>query len=320
MRRPRAPRIWGWPGARHSTLAAMPLSIERVGDTVNTLGECPVWSSKEQVLYWADIEQRQLHRYDPLSETLECRSLQGRPGSFALTAQPGRLAVALETTLGTYDWETEQFDGLAQIEDPAVGNRLNDGRTDHAGRFIVGTMWPVPEDSKFTGGLYRVHSAGTVETLEQDVGIPNGLVFDQERGRMYWADTFHATIWVWDYDLDSGERHNRRMFFNYRERDDARGLPDGAALDADGCYWSASVHGWGLTRITPGGDVDRVIDLPLAMPTMPAFGGSDLSTIFVTSIDGGMVDEKRSGGVPAGALLAVDAGVQGLPEPIFGSN
>ena len=320
MRRPRATRTCGWPGARHSTLATMTPSIQRIGDTVNTLGECPLWCPTEQVLYWTDIEQRRLHRYDPEAGASVTRDLPGRPGSFGITSEPGRLAVALETDLVLYDWETEQIRAVAQIEEPALGNRLNDGRTDHAGRFIVGTMWPQPDDEKFSGGLYRIDSDGTVEQLEADVGIPNGLVFDRERSRMYWADTFHSTIWVWDYDLDSGERHNRRVFFDYRESDVAQGLPDGAALDAQGCYWSASVHGWALTRITPDGDVDRVIDLPLAMPTMPAFGGADLSTIFVTSIDGGMVDEKRSKGVPSGALLAVDAGVQGLPEPLFGPS
>ena len=74
------------------------------------------------------------------------------------------------------------------------------------------------------------------------------------------------------------------------------------------------MNGWALTRITPDGDIDTVIDLPVAMPTMPAFGGDDLSTIFVTSIDGGEVDGVRSAGIPAGATLAVDAGFQGLPE------
>lgn len=220
----------------------------------------------------------------------------------------------MESELVHLDWESGAVTSVLQIEDQALGNRANDGRCDPLGRFVVGTMWPDPDEHQYTGSLYRIDHDGSVETLECDVGIPNGLVFDHERGRMYWADTFRGTIWVWDYDAETGERANKRVFFDYRASG-ARGLPDGACLDAQGCYWSASVNGWALTRISPDGRIDTVIDLPVAMPTMPAFGGADLSTIFVTSIDGGEVGSTRSRGVPAGAMLAVDAGFEGVPEP-----
>lgn len=289
------------------------VAIERVGDVVSTLGECPVWNSEESALYWEDIEGRVIHRFDSATDSFERRDLPGRPGSFAQSPQRGTLTVAMDTSLVHLDWATGDTDTVLQIEDPTNGNRLNDGRCDPSGRFVVGTMWPEPDHKKYNGALYRIDTDGSVDTLETDVGIPNGLVFDPERKRMYWADTFRATVWVWDYDVDTGERSNKRVFFDYRASG-ARGLPDGACLDADGCYWSASVNGWALTRITPNGDVDMVIDVPVAMPTMPAFGGSDLSTIYVTSINGGEVDETRSAGVPAGALLAVHAGVEGVPE------
>lgn len=295
-------------------LASAPMvQIERVGTGVDVLGECPMWSVEESALYWEDIEGRKINRFDPSTGALEHRDLPGRPGSFGPSPQAGVLTVAMDTNLVHLDWGTGAVESLLEIEDPNLGNRANDGRCDPLGRFVVGTMWPDPDARKHSGALYRIDQAGSVETLESDVGIPNGLVFDVERDRMYWADTFRAKIWAWDYDLDSGLRSNERVFFDYGAPG-VRGLPDGACLDADGCYWSASVTGWALTRITPEGNIDTVIDLPVAMPSMPAFGGDDLSTIFVTSIDGGEVDESRSQGVPAGALLAVDAGCQGVPE------
>jgi len=202
------------------------------------------------------------------------------------------------------------------VEDASAGNRLNDGRCDPAGRYVVGTMHPSPEESHFVGSLYSIDRTGAVSLLETEVGVPNGLVFDPDRSRMYWTDTLRHVIWVWDYDLDTGMRRNKRVFFDYDANDDVLGLPDGACLDVDGCYWSASVEGWALIRITPEGTVDRRIDLPVQKPTMPAFGGADLSTLYVTSIGDGNGNEDPSG-VPAGALLAVDAGVGGLPEPRF---
>jgi len=291
--------------------------IERIGTEVAELGECPVWSVEESVLYWEDIEGRRIYRYNPTTGVSEHRDLPGRPGSFSCSPTSGVLTVAMDTSLVHLDWASGEVEHLFAVEDPLHGNRLNDGRSDPAGRFIVGTMWPETRDQKSVGSLYSIDLDGSVDTLETNVGIPNGLVFDPDRNRMYWADTFEKIIWVWDYDAETAERSNKRVFFDYGPRD-VRGLPDGACLDADGCYWSASVTGWALTRITPEGAVDQVIDLPVAMPTMPAFGGDDLSTIYVTSLNGGQVDKNRSAGVPAGALLAVDAGVQGVPEVCSG--
>ena len=293
------------------------VEIDVVGDVVAALGECPVWVGAEQALYWEDIDGKQIHRYDPAIDATTTRLLNGRPGSFVTTQTPGRFLVGMETDVVWLDWESGRIEHLVSVEDSTSGNRLNDGRCDHAGRYIAGTMWPVAEAGTSSGALYSIDPSGTVTTLETEVGVPNGLVFDPERSRMYWADTFHATIWVWDYDLDTGERTNKRVFFDYREHDRAHGLPDGGCLDAEGFYWSASVHGWAVTRIAPDGSIDRIVDVPLAMPTMPAFGGSDLSTLYVTSIDGGLVDPKRSNGVPAGALIALDVGVAGVPEPGF---
>ncbi len=291
--------------------------VSRVGAVVAELGECPAWNPDEQLLYWEDIEGRALHRTNPDTGETETRELPGRPGAFVFTQTPGRLLVATESALEWFDWETGSMDHFVAVEDPARGNRLNDGRCDHAGRFVVGTMNPDPALQRFDGSLYSINADGRVDTLEDEVGIPNSTVFDADRGRMYWADTFRSTIWKWDYDLDTGRRSNKAVFFDYSAHPDVDGLPDGACLDAEGCLWSASVTGWGLTRLTPDGAVERRIELPVSMPTMPAFGGPDLSTIFVTSLVGGPKDPDRSRGVPAGALLAVDVDVCGVPEPRF---
>ena len=294
------------------------VEVEQVGSVVASLGECPVWSGDEQVLYWEDIEGRAIHRYDPSVDITDTRVLPGRPGSFVLSATRGRFLVAMETDLVWMDWSTGETETFVGVEDPSRGNRLNDGRCDPVGRYVVGTMHPIPEEAHFVGSLYSIDPKGAVSTLETDVGVPNGLAFDPDRNRIYWTDTHRHVIWMWDYDRDTGLRRNKRVFFDYDAHDEVAGLPDGACVDVDGCYWSASVWGWALMRITPDGAIDRRIDLPVQKPTMPAFGGVDLSTLYVTSIgDGNEIEE--SSGVPAGALLAVDAGMQGLPEPRFAS-
>ncbi|MEQ8843077.1 MAG: SMP-30/gluconolactonase/LRE family protein [Acidimicrobiales bacterium] len=280
------------------------------------LGESPVWSGLEQVLYWVDIDGHSVHRFDPASGVDELRPIGARPGACALTTEAGRLLVATEHQLVWLDWASGAVEPWVALEDPATGNRCNDGRVDPTGHMVVGTMWPDTSAKKATGSLYRIAPDGSTQTLLTDLGVPNGLAFDADRGLVYYADTARFTVLVADYDADTGERHNVRLFIDY---DQLPGKPDGACLDADGCYWSASIHAWSIIRVTPDGRVDRRIELPVKKPTMPAFGGPDLSTLYVTSIgpsEPGATDESRDG-FTAGDLLALDVGVQGRPETPF---
>ncbi len=292
-------------------------AIERVSESPAQLGECPVWSGTEAVLYWADIDGRTIHRHDPSSGSEERRELPGRPGSFVLTETIGRLLVAMEHELVWLDWAGGAIEPFVALEPAGTGNRLNDGRCDPAGRYVVGSMYADTRAGKTTGVLHRVSVDGRIETLRTDIGVTNGLGFDAERGRMYFADTPTEQVVVCDYDPATGDRSNERLFLDYADLD---GKPDGACVDADGCYWSASVYGWAVIRVTPDGVVDRRIELPVQKPSMPAFGGSDLSTLYITSIGAGGTVPSEPGvdGFTPGDTLAIDAGVQGRPEPVFG--
>lgn len=283
------------------------------------LGECPVWSSTEQVLYWEDIDGRAIHRFDPSTGRSDQRLLSGRPGSFVLTDTPGVLLVASEHELVWLDWADGAVRPWQALEPAGTGNRLNDGRCDPAGRFVVGSMYEDTSAGKATGMLHRVEAEQAPHTMRTGIGVSNGIAFDAARERMYFADTPTQTVVVFDYDAGSGSYTNERVFLDYR---DLEGKPDGACTDADGCYWSASVYGWAVIRVTPEGNVDRRIPVPVQKPSMPAFGGPDLSTLFVTSIgDGGSKpSEPGRDGVAPGSLLIIDAGVEGVPEPIFAGS
>ena len=290
--------------------------IEAVSPSPAVLGECPVWSGREQALYWADIDGRAIFRLDSATGATSSRPLSGRPGSFVLTTDPNRLLVACEHELVFLDWTTGETEHWRQLEEAGTGNRLNDGRCDPAGRYVVGSMFADTSAGRSTGALYRVEPDGRAATMRTDIGVTNGLAFDAERGRMYFTDTPTEQVLVFDYDLDTGHASNERVFLDYSC---LPGKPDGACVDADGCYWSASVYGWAVIRVTPDGVIDRRIELPVQKPSMPAFGGTDLSTLFITTIgQGGTVpSEPGRDGFEPGDLLAIDVGVQGLPEPLF---
>ena len=294
------------------------VEIARVGKAKAALGECPVWSPMERVLYWTDIDGQELHRYDPATGIEDRRRLDGRVGSFVLGRRPGHLLLAMEHELVWFVWEDGDETTHLAVEEPGTGNRLNDGRTDPAGRFVVGSMYADTGAGRSTGKLWQVAPDGDKHLLRSGIGVSNGLAFDAERQRMYFTDTFTELVHRYDYDVDTGHCSNPQVFLDYR---DLPGKPDGACIDADGCYWSASVYGWAVIRVTPEGAVDRRIELPVHKPSMPAFGGDDLTTLYVTTIAGGSTPSEpaRADGFESGCLLAIDAGVQGIPEPQFGA-
>ncbi len=283
---------------------------------IATLGECPVWSPDESALYWVDIDGQAVHRHDPASTQTTTRPMAGRPGAIALTEEPGTLVVAVEHQLLTLDWDSGAIESLVELEAPGTGNRLNDGRCDPAGRLVIGSMYADTTTDRTSGILHSVEGRAHQE-LRRGIGVTNGLAFDPELGRMYFADTPTEHVLVFDYDTKSGHLSNERLFFDYR---DQPGKPDGACVDAEGCYWSASVYGWGLLRIAPDGTIDQRVDLPLQKPSMPCFGGSGLDTLFVTTIGAGGTTPSEPGrsGFMSGSTLAINSlGVRGRPEPTF---
>ena len=292
-------------------------SIERLGP-VALLGECPVWSADEGVLYWIDIEGRCVHRHDPEGQRDHTVHLDGRPGSIVLTDEPGVLVAAVEHELLRLDTNTGVTETIAALEEAGTGNRLNDGRTDPAGRYVVGSMWADATIERHTGVLHSYAADGAHTELRHDIGVTNGLAFDRARGRMFFADTPTETVWVYDYDERTGEASNPQVFVDHRE---LPGKPDGACVDADGHYWSASVYGWALTRFDPDGRVERRLDLPVEKPSMPAFGGPDLTTLYVTTIGAAGAKPSAPGrdGFEPGELLRIELDdIAGVADAPFG--
>ena len=273
-----------------------------------------MWSARDATVYWVDVDGQTIQALRWSDEDPRIWSVPGRPSCIALTAEPGRFIVGMGAGLIELQPTTGAWDELAALEsNPSV--RMNDGRPDPLGRLWIGSMDERDEHAVgFPGGhLFRIDHDGHVETFMEGVATSNGLAFSPDSQTMYWTDTYEQVVWKFDYDVASGSAVNRRVFF------DCSGLPgkpDGACVDSEGCYWSACVYGWAIARITPDGRVDAIIELPVEKPSMPAFVGPGLDTLAVTSISSGGRRAASPGQPDAGALLLLDVGVSGLPEPL----
>jgi sugar lactone lactonase YvrE len=113
-----------------------------------------------------------------------------------------------------------------------------------------------------------------------DMMISNGLGFSPDGQTMYHADTPTHTIHAYDFDVRSGTPSNRRVLAAFENETDR---PDGAAVDSEGCYWTAFYRGGKVLRLSPAGDVLATFAVPAMCPTMCAFGGADLKTLYVTT-------------------------------------
>jgi sugar lactone lactonase YvrE len=274
-------------------------------------GESPVWVPEEQALYWTDIPGKTLNRFDPATGANRVWPMPEEVGSFALR-EGGGLIAALRSGFALIDLERGQIERLIDPEADRPENRFNDGRCDRQGRFWAGSM-NEPRDAR-SGALYRLDSDHRCQRMADDVMVANGLAFSPDDRVMYWSDSRALTIWAFDLDAASGEIENRRVFARLEPH---QGGPDGAAVDAEGGYWSACYRGARVMRFRPDGTIERKIRLPVSRVTMCAFGGPDLRTLYITSARGGLSAADLEREPLAGGIFALQVDVAGLPEPRF---
>ncbi len=288
-------------------------------DARNGVGESPVWDGVRQCLWWVDIAGRALWCWD--SQTGQARqwTTPEQTGCIALAMGSeilphGQWIAAMETGVARL---TPQADGtvssewIARVNHPQTGMRFNDGRCDRQGRLRAGTMVADMSLAAPSGSLYALDAPGQLRGLEDGYITPNGMAFSPDGRTMYLSDSHPLvqTVWAFDYDPATGTPTNRRLFIDFKP---LPGRPDGAAVDADGCYWICGNDAGVVHRFTPAGKLDRSLPVPVKKPAMCAFGGSGLDTLFVTSIrpGGDLSDQPLAGG-----LFALRPGVRGLDEP-----
>ena len=277
------------------------------------LGEVPVWSAREQVLYWVDIRAPALHRLDPATGHARSWPMAEAIGAVALHGSGG-LLLALASGLARFDPGTAVLSPLQPIEADIPTSRLNDGRCDRQGRFWVGSMDRSTPESR--GSLYRYDPGGTLHHMFGGIEVPNGLAFSPDGRTMYFCDTPTRRIQAFTLDSATGDIGDERCFAEC----EPPGNPDGAVTDAEGCLWVTHFGGFRITRYRPDGRMDRVVPLPVERPTACCFGGDGLDTLFITSSRLNLDDDQLRQFPLSGGVFALRPGVRGLPEPVFGQG
>jgi D-xylonolactonase len=273
-----------------------------------TVGEGPLWHPDEQCLYWVDIFEGRLYRYDPANQAdpqgqgyelvFEGPCIGGftiqENGQLLLFMAKGAVAILREGKLDPIiDEIPEERDGS-----------FNDVIADPAGRVYAGTF----STEAHKGRLYRLDTDGTLTKLLEGIGCSNGMGFTPDRQGMYYTDSVAGSIYYFDYDKATGELSHQRVFV---QTADGIGGPDGMTVDAEGCVWSALWDGECIARYAPDGS--ELLRIPISVPQVacPTFGGPDYRTLYITTAGRGISLEDYP---RAGSIFTLEPGVRGVPE------
>ncbi len=286
----REPRLEGSPG------------LECLADYGCETGENPLWHPLEKRLYWCDIPRGRIFRFDPATGLHE-QCYEGRPvGGFTIQAD-GSLLLFMDRGAIANWREGSLIPVLTEIEEER-DSRFNDVIADPRGRVFCGTL----SSGTGKGSLYRLDPDGSLCRVLGDIGCSNGMAFTRDQTGFYYTDSFARAIYIFDYNVQSGALSNQRVFARFDESD---GLPDGATLDADGRLWSALWDGSCVAQLDGSGRIEKRVHVPVPKTSSVAFGGEDLSDMYITTAGG---DRKQEEGPLAGALFRLRTEARGLPE------
>ena len=282
-------------------------------DADNYLGETPVWNPHDQALWWVNCEHPpELHRWHPASGDHRVWPMPRRIGGF-VHKQGGGMLVALAD--GVYDFEPETADLKLRAPSPLPPHiTLHECHCDRQGRFWIGSYdHHYPADRSAAGACwFRLEGDRLIPVID-GVVVANGLAFSPDGRTLYVVTNPTRRVEAFDLDPASGDLSNRRLFL---ELGDGEGFTDGATVDSEGGYWLACVAAGALRRYRPDGTLDRIVPLPFANPTKPAFGGPAMKTLFVTSTRLAIPPMCKPT-AENGALFALEPGETGIPDTPF---
>jgi len=273
----------------------------------NTLGEGIAWDPVAERVWWTDIQERRLYRYDPRSGSLERYEVPERLCSFGFVANSERLVAAFESGFALYHPESGETVWIARPRHEAANVRFNDGRVDRRGRFWAGSMTEGPGDPQ--GKLYCLEGHRTLVHLT-DIAISNSICFSPDGRHLYFADTPRRSILRYDLHASRAALSNPVRFAQTPEG----AFPDGANVDAEGHLWSAQWGAGRVVRYAPDGSISGVLEVPASQPTCIAFGGRGLDLLFVTSAREGLPAAALREQAHAGSVFVYRLNVRGLAD------
>ena len=285
-------------------------SAPRVASSAFTHAEGPFWDAPREQLLWVDI--------------LDGLVMVGSLGSDGTITETDRVhfphTVGAVASSADGSWLVAGQDGMlvrsatgelspgATVLLPGSGRRLNDGKPDPQGRYLVGTL-PL-EGSSATEELFLLES-GAVRLVDDDLTLSNGLAWSADGSVMFSIDSEIRTIFRRPWS-DGGPAGPRKVFVVLDD-----GYPDGMTIDAEEHLWVA-VWGRGeLRRYAPNGQLVETVAVPAPHTSSVVFAGADLRTLVVTTSVKDLTPDQLRRYPDSGRIFTLEPDVPGLPQPLW---
>jgi sugar lactone lactonase YvrE len=268
-------------------------------------GEGPVFDRRTGHLVWVDIPHGSLLETDLVIGQTASTSLGTSLGAAVPRAGEQGFAVAVADGFGIV------ADGLLDVVDralPEADRRMNDAKCDSAGRLWAGSTHVAYEAG--AGALHCWTGTEPSRVVATGLTLPNGIGWTADDTQMYLVDSMNHHLLRASFDAATGETGEFTEFARIET-----GLPDGLAVDVEGCIWVAVWGGAAVLRFDPDGRLIARVPMPVDQPSSCAFG--DDGTLYITSAWAGLDDSARARQPLAGSVFALDSGTRGVPVSAF---
>jgi sugar lactone lactonase YvrE len=281
---------------------------------ISELGEGPTWHPTEKVLYWVDILQKQLHRYDPKLVAHQQFEFDMMPGAVVPYGDShAEVLLSFEDGLAVFNTHTHKLDYVLKFPDYNPNIRANDGKCDAFGNFWIGTMSKTAEVK--AGNLYMLNTKNELSLKIANTTISNGLTWNTEATKMYYIDTMADNVRSFDMDHD-GNINNEKIVISGDYK--SLGYFDGMTIDTEGMLWIAHFNGFCIRRWNPEtGEILLKIDLPVPQVTSLTFGGENLSTLYITSARENMSKADIEKYPLSGSVFSIETNFRGLETNVY---
>ncbi|QWC58433.1 SMP-30/gluconolactonase/LRE family protein [Erythrobacter sp. 3-20A1M] len=273
---------------------------------VDQLGEGPMWSARDGLLYWVDILGAHLHALEPDTNVVRSHAMPDMVCWAVERRDHADLLVGLRKSIARFDPQTSRTELVCPVEPDRPHNRLNDAKVDAEGNLWFGSK--DDRDLEASGALYRMTEDGSVAMVDDGYKVTNGPAFSPDGRWLYHNDSGRGVVYRFERLEDEGIGE-REEWIRFATED---GYPDGMTVDCEGGLWIAHWAGGRVSRFDPAGKLMRSVQLPASNITSCAFAGPNLDRMFVTSAEFG-----SPGSPDDGALFEIEPGVRGLPTPAY---
>ncbi|MFB2839290.1 SMP-30/gluconolactonase/LRE family protein [Floridanema evergladense] len=284
-------------------------SVQNVLNARARLGESPVWDVENQRLFWVDVYNHRVHLFDPATRHDRFFDV-GDVVSAIQKAGSDRLLIALSKSLAFLDLQTGEITPISEVQFPHPQTRFNDGKCDSQGRFWIGSIC----EASGQATLYRYDPDGSLQIMERGLTISNGLGWSPDESTFYLTDSAQHKIYAYDFEVETGTISDRRVLIDLSDE----GVePDGLAIDSEGNLWSALWNGWCVACFNSKGEEIFRVRMPVQRPTSVAFGGTNLTDLYITSASIGLSQKEIQQEITAGDLFCLPTNSTGMPSHQF---